>query len=483
MQSDSILISIILGFNIAILIYFVAINGNYFVLLVISYFSMLRYRRHIEHEQWQRIIQSPLTIPVSIIVPAYNEELTIEESVKSLLMLEYPEFEVIVVNDGSADNTLGKLETSFNLHPIPADIEEKVPCQQILGLYRSPDNPSLVAADKINGGKADALNAGINVSRYPVICAIDADSLIEGGALLRVTKPFLERPGKTVAVGGIVRVANGCTIEAGSVLHVGLSRAWLPLIQAVEYLRAFLFGRSGWSALNSLLIISGAFGIFRKDVVIAVGGYRRGSLAEDVELVVRMHRYLREQRREYEMRFLSDPVCWTEVPESLSILGRQRNRWQRGLIDSLRIHRRMMLNPRYGIIGMVAFPYFVFFEMLAPVVELLGYIIVPISYALGMVDFSFFALFLTVAILIGVILSTGAVVLEELFYRRYPKTSDIVRLVAAAFLENFGYRQLTVWWRVKAFWDYFTGKTAWGKMERKGFIKTLGGRSDSNRCI
>ena len=472
MQSDSILASIILGFNIAILIYFIAINSSYFILLAISYFSVLLYRRRTEHEQWRRIIQSPLTIPVSIIAPAYNEELTIDESVKSLLMLEYPEFEVIVVNDGSTDNTLGKLRASFNLHPIPADIEERVPCQQILGLYRSPDNPSLVVIDKINGGKADAQNAGINVSRHPLICVIDADSLIEGGALLRVTKPFLERWGEVVAVGGIVRVVNGCTIEDGRVVRVRLSHAWLPLIQTVEYLRAFLFGRSGWSALNSLLIISGAFGIFRKDVVIAVGGYKQGSLAEDMELVVRMHRYLREQRQEYEMHFLPDPVCWTEVPESPKTLGRQRNRWQRGLIDSLRIHRRMMLNPRYGTIGMVAFPYFVFFEMLAPVVELSGYIIIPLSYALGIVNLLFFALFLTVAILVGVILSTGAVVLEELFYRRYPKTSDIARLIAAAFLENFGYRQLTVWWRVKGFWDYFRGKTAWGKMERKGFAKT-----------
>ncbi len=423
MQSDSILVGIILGFNIAILVYFIAINGIYLGLLLISYFSVLRYRRRIQHEQWRRIIQSPLTIPVSIIAPAYNEELTIDESVKSLLMLEYPEFEVIVVNDGSTDNSLGKLRTSFNLHPIPADIEEKVPCQQILGLYRSPDNPNLVVVDKINGGKADAQNAGINVSRYPVICAIDADSLIEGGALLRVTKPFLERQGKTVAVGGIVRVANGCTIEAGRVVRVGLSRAWLPLIQTVEYLRAFLFGRSGWSALNSLLIISGAFGVFRKDVVITIGGYRHDTVGEDMELVVRMHRYLREQRQEYEMHFLPDPVCWTEVPASLKVLGSQRNRWQRGLIDSLRIHRRMMLNPRYGTIGMVAFPYFVFFEMLAPLVEISGYIIIPLSYALGIVNFLFFALFLTVAILIGVILSTGAVVLEELSFRKYPKTS------------------------------------------------------------
>jgi cellulose synthase/poly-beta-1,6-N-acetylglucosamine synthase-like glycosyltransferase len=470
-QSDSILLSIISGLNIAFLSYFIAINGNYFILLVISFFSVLRYRRRIQYEQWRRMIQSPLTIPVSIIAPAYNEELTIDESVQSLLMLEYPEFEVIVVNDGSKDNTFGKLKLSFNLHPIPADIEERVPCRQILGIYRSPDNPNLVVIDKINGGKADALNAGINVSRYPLICAIDADSLIEGNALLRVTKPFLERSRKTVAVGGIVRVANGCTIEAGRVVRVGLSGAWLPLIQTVEYLRAFLFGRSGLSALRSLLIISGAFGVFQKDVVIATGGYRQGSLGEDMELVVRMHRYLREQRQEYEMHFLPDPVCWTEVPESLKILGRQRNRWQRGLIDSLLIHRRMMLNPRYGTIGMIAFPYFVFFEMLAPVIEMSGYIIIPVSYASGMVSLPFFALFLTVAILTGVILSTGAVVLEELYYRRYPKTSDIARLLAAAFLENFGYRQLTLWWRLRGFWDYFSGKTAWGQMARKGFSK------------
>ena len=470
-EGDGILVSIILGFNIVILSYFIVINGIYFSLLFISYFSVLKYRRRIQHEQWRRIVQSPLTVPVSIIAPAYNEELTIDESTKSLLMLEYPEFEVIVVNDGSKDGTLERLKVDFNLHPIPMDIEGKVACQQILGIYRSPDNPSLVVVDKINGGKADALNAGINVSRYPLICAIDADSLIESGAFLRVTKPFLEKPGKTVAVGGIIRVANGCDIEAGRVVKVGLPRTWLPLIQTVEYLRAFLFGRSGWSALRSLLIISGAFGVFRKDIVITIGGYRHDTVGEDMELVVRMHHYLREQRQKYEMHFLPDPVCWTEVPESHKVLGGQRSRWQRGLIDNLRIHRRMMLNPRYGAIGMVAFPYFVLFEMLAPLIELSGYIIIPLSYALGMVNFLFFALFLAIAILLGVILSTGSVVLEELSFRSYPKTSDLLKLIAVSFLENFGYRQLTVWWRVKGTWDYFRGKTAWGKMERKGFAK------------
>lgn len=461
----------ILSLNLAFLSYFIAVNATYFILLVISYFSVLRYQRRTENEQWRRIIQSPLTLPVSIIAPAYNEELTIEDSVKSLLMLEYPLYEVVVVNDGSKDKTLEKLRTAFNLYQIPADIEERVSCGRILGVYRSPDNPNLVVVNKINGGKSDALNAGINVSRYPLICAIDADSLLEGVSLLRVTKPFLEKPEKVVAVGGIVRVANGCTIEAGRVVRAGLSRAWLPLIQTVEYLRAFLFGRSGWSALNSLLIISGAFSFFRKDVVTAVGGYRQGSLGEDMELVVRMHKHLREQKKEYEILFLPDPICWTEVPESLKMLGRQRNRWQRGLIETLSIHRNMMLNPKYGVVGIFAFPYFVFFEMLSPVVELAGYIVAPISFALGIVDLTFFGLFMTVAILVGVVLSTMSVVLEEISFRRYPGVSDIAKLVAASILENFGYRQLTLLWRLKGTWDYLRGKTAWGKMERKGFAR------------
>ena len=471
MAGDGIFINSIQVFNAFILIYFAAINGVYFCLLFVSYFSVLKYRRRILHEQWQRVFRSPLTMPVSIIAPAFNEEMTIEESVKSLLMLQYPQFEVIVVNDGSKDSTLATIKTTFGLREVPVDIEERVACKPILGVYRSPDNPNLVVVDKKNGGKADALNAGINASRYPTICAIDADSLIEGEALLRVMKPFLDRPEKVVAVGGIIRVANGCTIDAGRVVSIGLPRKWLPLIQTVEYLRAFLFGRSGWSALRSLLIISGAFGVFRKDTVIAVGGYRSDTVGEDMELVVRMHRYLREQRVEYEMHFLPDPVCWTEVPESRKVLGRQRNRWQRGLIDSLRIHRRMMLNPKYGPIGLIGFPYFVFFEMLAPVVELSGYVIIPLSYALGVLDFRFFALFLTVAILFGIILSTGSVVLEELSFRRYPKTLDLLKLVLAGFLENFGYRQLTLWWRVKGTWDYLRGSTSWGQMERKGFGK------------
>lgn len=466
------LTDVIFGINVSMLVYFSLINVSYFLLLVLSYFAVLKYRRQVQFEQWRRVIQSPLTLGVSVLAPAFNEEATIQESVKSLLMLEYPKFEVIVVNDGSTDGTMGILKTEFELHPIPIDLDLKLPCQEIQAVYRSSEYPSLIVVDKTNGGKADALNAGTNVANHPLICAIDADSLIEGGALLKVTRPFLEKPETTVAVGGIVRVANGCDITAGRVNRVGLATKYLPMMQTVEYLRAFLFGRAGWSALNSLLIISGAFGVFRKDVVIAVGGYRVGSVGEDMELVVRMHRYLREKSQKYQMYFLPDPVCWTEVPESLTQLGRQRNRWQRGLIDSLMVHKTMLFKPKYGAIGLIGMPYFFIFEMFSPLVELAGLTLVAVSFALGIVDLKFFGLFVAVAILFGASLTTGTVLLEELSFRRYPRISDLLIMIAAGFVENLGYRQLNMWWRAKGCLDYLKGNTAWGKMERRGFSKT-----------
>ncbi len=463
------IITIIFIINVLILAYFAVINGIYFVLLFLSYFSIIRYRRLIHFEQWRRVIQSPRSLPVTVIAPAYNEEATIVESVKSLLMLQYPVFEALVVNDGSDDKTMEILKSTFDLRKIPVQLEEKLKCQDILGVYRSPTNPNLVVIDKSNGGKADALNAGVNVSRYPLVCAIDADSLVEGRALLRVTRPFLEQPDTTVAIGGIIRIANGCHIEGGRLLRVRLSKNWLAIIQTVEYLRAFLFGRVGWAALRSLLIISGAFGVFKKSAVIEAGGYSHNTVGEDMELVVRMHHLFRKQGRKYQIHFIPDTVCWTEVPESLKILARQRNRWQRGLMDSLLWHRRMLFNPKYGIVGMIVFPFFFFIEMLGPVVELAGYVIIPLSYALGILNVQFLFLFLTLAILLGVVLSTSSVVLEQLLARRYLRIGDLLKLILGAILENFGYRQLHTWWRFTGIVDYFRKKTTWGKMERKGF--------------
>lgn len=458
-------------FNFAILLYFLVLNGSYFLLLIITYHQIKRYQRLIANEPWRRIIQSPLTIPISIIAPAYNEEQSIIESVHSLIALEYPEHEVIVVNDGSKDRTMATMIEHFQLVPIPMQIEYAIACQNILAVYRSPSFPTLVVVDKENGGKADALNAGINIARFPLVCAIDADSVLEGNALLRIARPFLDHPDEMIAVGGVIRIANGCQVAYGQVLEVGLPRNRVAMFQSVEYLRAFLFGRSGWSAIGALLLISGAFGLFKRQTVIDVGGYRHGTVGEDIELVVRMHRYMREQRRPYRVEFLPDPVCWTEAPESLRVLSRQRNRWHRGLIDTFKLHRKMVLNPRYGIIGMLAMPYAALFELLGPVIELFGYVFVPFSYAFGFLNVPFMLLFMLVAILLGSALSVAAVLLDELSFRRFPKAAQLFRLIWYGLIENFGYRQLTTWWRTKAFVDYWRGNQSWGKMERKGFAK------------
>ena len=308
----------------------------------------------------------------------------------------------------------------------------------------------------------------MNAARYPYVLAVDADTLIEPDALLRLARPFLL--GKSVAaVGGTIRVANACRIEYGRVVEAGVDRRYLPGIQTVEYLRAFLFGRLGWNRLGGNLIISGAFGLFRRDHVLAVGGYRTTTVGEDMDLVVRLHRYLKLNGIPGEIPFIPDPVAWTEVPTSRRVLGRQRERWHRGLIETLVANRDMLFNPRYGRIGLIAFPYFLFGELLAPVVELLGYASIVTGLLLGDLNLRFAWLFLLVALAYGLLLSFWSIVLEELSFRRYLKPRDLLWMFLFAVLETVGYRQMTVWFRLRAFWAYARGSTSWGVMTREGF--------------
>jgi cellulose synthase/poly-beta-1,6-N-acetylglucosamine synthase-like glycosyltransferase len=272
-----------------------------------------------------------------------------------------------------------------------------------------------------------------------------------------------------VAIGGIVRIANGCEVIHGRVVNVGLSRKLLPLFQVVEYLRTFLSGRMFWNIFSGTLIISGAFGIFKKSAVLEVGGYRTDTVGEDMELVTRIHRMMIESKRPYKVVFIPDPVCWTEAPESVSMLARQRNRWHRGLLDTLIIHRKMIFNPRYGVIGMGAMPYFLMIELLGPVFEALGYIALIVMAFWGILDVDIAVLFFIVSIFYGAMFSVGAVTLEEISFQRYPKPRDIALLLSFGIIENFGYRQLTVIWRLKGIFDYLTGKKLWGHMQRKGF--------------
>lgn len=460
--------AVVVIFNYGVLGYFLLLNMGYLLLTVISFISIHKHMRSaLLSPELKKLFHSRFFIPISVLVPAYNEEPTICDSVKSLLQIEYPEFEIIVINDGSSDRTFEVLKERYNLIPSFRPSQHRCPSRPIKSVYTSPEYPHLVVINKENGGKADALNAGINVSWYPLISAIDSDSILESDVMLKLVKPFMDDP-LTIATGGIIRIVNGCKVRAGKVVEIGLPKKWLVNFQIVEYLRSFLFGRVGWSELNALLVISGAFGMFRKDVVIESGGYRYKTVGEDMELVIRLHRTMREKGVPYRIGYIPEPICWTEAPESISVLGSQRNRWQRGLIESMLTHARMLFNPKYGVVGMCALPFYLLFEMLGPVIEFIGYIVFIFSLLFGIVDLSFAILFISVSIVLGIILSVSAFVLEELLYGKYPRYSHLARLLAFSVLENFGYRQIHTYWRFMGIVDFIRGKKTWGSMVRKG---------------
>jgi cellulose synthase/poly-beta-1,6-N-acetylglucosamine synthase-like glycosyltransferase len=454
--------------DVVVLIYFLALNTFYALLLVLAIPEIWEQTRLAEDEDFQRLMQSDALPPITILVPAHNESATIETSVTAILTLEYRNFEIVVVNDGSKDDTMERLRQAFELYEVPRTYAESIPTQPLRAVYRSRTRTRLLVIDKENGGKADSLNAAINASRFPLVIAVDADTLIEPDALLRLTRPFL-LGARIAAVGGTVRVANSCVVKDGRVTDARVPRRFLPGIQVVEYLRAFLFGRLGWNRLGGSLVISGAFGLFRKDYLHAIGGYSVSSIVEDLDLVVRLHRHLQRNKIRYEILFIPDPVAWTEVPESGRILSRQRERWHRGLIAAMWQYKGMLGNPRYGRVGLIAMPFFAFGEMLAPVVEVLGVGITILGLTYGAIDTSFALLFLLVAWGYGVLLSIWAVVLDEVSFRRYGRLGDVVRLLLYAMLEAFGYRQRTVWWRLKAFVNVWKRRQVWGEMVRKGF--------------
>lgn len=459
--------------------YLFVLSTIYSVLMLVGTLEMLRHRftRH-DSEENSVLKASALVAPVSVLVPAHNEAATIRESVRALLMLSYPEFEVIVINDGSSDATLRVLMEEFHLYRSARFFRDVLPGKPVRAVYESLDPVPLVVVDKENGGKADSLNVGINVARYPLVCAVDADSLLESDALLRVVRPFLEDPKRVLAVGGIIRVANGCGVSAGRVVSVGLPRSWIARFQVVEYLRSFLGGRVAFSGFNCLLVVSGAFGLFSKSALLEIGGYCTTTVGEDMEVIVRLHHWARSLGRDYRIVFQPDPVCWTEVPESLRILRRQRKRWQRGSLETMWLHRQMLGRPRYGFLGLAAFPYFVLFEALGPAVEVTGYVLTALGFCLGLFDWYIVFLFFLATVLFGMVLSVGAVVMEELSTRRYPDVRSLLAMAAAGVLENFGFRQLLTLWRVEAFWDLVRGKKHWGVMERRGF-----GTADSNQPV
>ena len=460
---------IILGFNNVVFFYVMFVDSVYLVFTILALSEVRAYLRSRDKERLEQIFRSRLVPPISILCPAYNEGATIVESVRSLLRLKYSLHEVVVINDGSKDNTLDSLIEAFGMEGLEFTFESTVPCKPIKGLYASPRYPKLIVVDKENGGKADALNAGINASRYPLFCTVDADALLEEDALLHVVKPMLDRTAFVPITGGIIRAANGCKIVKGRVESVGLPRKPIEIFQIVEYMRAFLCGRTAQSALNVMLIVSGAFGLFHKATAKIVGGYSTDTVGEDKELVVKIVRYLKEQKREYEVLFVPQTVCWTEVPATWQTLGRQRNRWHRGMFEVLLKHKDMFFNKTYGRVAYFGMPYFLFIEALGPVVELSGYILLPLAALLGLLAPINALLYTLCAVVFGIILSVSSVLLEEASFHRYPRWKELLLLNLFAIIENFGYRQLTLWWRLRGTIDWLRGQKQWGAQQRQGF--------------
>lgn len=452
----------------AILIYFLLVNCFYAIQLVAAARALKVHDLSVRRENRWRILGSDVSPRISILAPAFNEEATIAQSVRSLLTLEYPSLELVVANDGSRDGTLEVLIETFELEPVLPIYRKRLETRPVRGVYRSRVFTNLVVVDKENGGKADALNVALNFATGEFVCAIDADTLIEPDALQRMVRPFLMRS-DVVAAGGTIRVANGCRVEHGRVVEVRAPRSALAALQSIEYLRAFLFGRLGWNDLGGNLIISGAFGLFRAEVVHLAGGYEHETVGEDMELVVRIRRTGIERGLPSRIDFVPDPVAWTEVPETLRVLSRQRDRWHRGLAEVLWRHRDLMLNRRYGTMGLVVYPSFVLFELLSPLVELIGVVGLLVGLAIGAVNVPFALLFFLAAYGFGMILSVASLLLEELGYHRYRTLGDRVRLVGWALVENLGYRQLTVFWRLRGLWRFLRGRKEWGAMERRGF--------------
>src|SRR5205814_4032533 len=455
--------------NHALFWYYLASNFAYLLMLMVALKTSAAHQRNLQSHRLSWINDSPMAPPIAIIAPAHNEEASIRVAIRNLLELDYPQLEIIVVNDGSADRTLQELRNEFRLRAVRAVYVAEVNSASIRGLYRSDVDSRLLVVDKDAGGsKADAVNAGLNAATSPYICIVDSDSVLERDALLRIMVPILEDPKRVVAVGGIIRVLNGSEIKNGQLRRVRLPRKSIEAIQVIEYLRAFLIGREAWAQGNMLTIISGAFGLFRTDLVRAVGGYRASSIGEDMDVVARMHRHLREKGVDYQIRFVPDPMCWTEVPSDLRSLARQRARWQKGLLDVLWPNRDMLFRPRYGRIGCFALPYLWIFELFAPVFELAGIATIILAASLGVLSREFFLQFLIFGYAFATVISIGSVLQEEITYKRYNDWQDVVRLVSYCFLEHFPYRQMHMIWRLQGLWQYFRGDFAWKPLKRKG---------------
>ncbi len=453
----------------------VLIFSTYLMLTIFSAISLRRYLRKNSYVDYNSIVSSPLAPSLSVIAPAYNESPTIIDNIRTLLSLYYSNYEVVVVNDGSSDDSLEKMIGHYELEKVNYYFDYRLPCKRIRGVYKSKNRSfkKLTVIDKPNGGKADSLNAGLNVIRNDLVVSIDADSIMEPDALLKLAKPFMEAKEKRViGAGGVIRIANSCEISGGHIDKINLPKQFLPRAQVMEYTRAFLMGRMAWSELDGLLLISGALGMFDKEILIKAGGYSTNTVGEDMEMVVRIRRYMVDNGLDYDVVYIPDPLCWTEVPTTVSVLARQRSRWTRGTMETLWTHRKLFFNPKYKKLGMLGYPYWLMFEYLAPIVEFLGILWFIFLMITGRLNWPFFLLLTGFVYFFAVSLSIWSVLFEEITFHKYEKRRDVLRLIGTAFLEPVFYHPMVMLMSIKGNIDKLLKRNSWGKMERKGFTKS-----------
>ncbi|ETN96540.1 hypothetical protein SAMN04487906_2925 [Zhouia amylolytica] len=455
-------------------IYGLVVLTGYILAALFSYLELRDYKRRHNFSNEMALLQANNLPSISILAPAFNEEANVIENVKSLLTLNYPSFEIVIINDGSKDETLQKLIDAFKLKRSEEPFYPSIKTKSIKGIYTSSSKSlkNFKVIDKINGGKADALNAGINICSNEIICAIDVDCVLEPDALLKLAKPFLNNTKKVIAAGGIIRIANSCIIEDGKIMEVRLPQTYIARAQILEYFRAFLMGRMAWSKVDGLLLISGAFGMFDKQTVIEAGGYNPNTVGEDMELLVRMRRIMRDKKTDYKVSFVPDPLCWTEVPQSWNILYRQRNRWTRGTIETLLLHKKMLFNPKYKVLGILSMPYWLFFEWLAPIIEFTGIVVIIIFAIIGQLNLFTFLILFGVIYSFSLLFSVTALLFEEFSFQQYKKPKYIFKLIGTAMLEPFIYHPFIMWSAIKGNIDLIRGKKSWGNMSRTGLGNT-----------
>ncbi len=460
--------TVISFFNYFCMAFTVLLSVIYILQMVMSFVKVRKDSKALMSNDYERYMYSDNLLPISLLIPAYNEEENVVQNIKSLMKMDYPNFEIIVVNDGSTDKTHEKIVEAFGLYQIESSQKVSIPTKEVRGVYYNVDYPNLLYIDKENGGKSDALNAGINASSYPLFACLDADSRLEKDALLKLSIEF-NKDKNTIVAGGIVRIANGSVIRDGEFKGFSMPKKIIERFQIVEYYRSFLSGRVSWGLSNSMLIVSGAFGVFQKQAVIEVGGYKTNTIGEDMEIVVRLHSYMRKHKRKYKVIFCEDAVCWTQGPMSLKDIRGQRRRWQIGLLDTLISHKNLLFNPRYGMVGLVAVPYNWIFELLGAVIEVLGYFIIPFSLIMGELNIFFFVIYFLLATLLGIMLSIGSLILEQYTKKSAMTAKQYILISVYAILENFGYRQLITLFRVEGILKYRKLRQTWGKIERKEF--------------